>query len=46
MGPTAVNPLFADEHTHTSEAGAKLNAAVVADGLHALPGGPLASYVR
>ena len=30
LGETAVNALFADAHTHTSRAGAELNAAVVA----------------
>lgn len=44
MGPAKVDSLFADEHTHTSLAGAKLNAATVADALHSLPGAPLEKY--
>ncbi|MFT3829094.1 MAG: rhamnogalacturonan acetylesterase [Opitutaceae bacterium] len=46
LGAAAVEPLFADEHTHTSRAGAELNAAIVADALRALPGAPLAPYLR
>jgi lysophospholipase L1-like esterase len=44
LGAAAVDPLFADEHTHTSKAGAELNASIVAAGLRALPGDPLAAY--
>src|SRR6478735_10120285 len=44
LGQAAVDPLFADEHTHTSKAGAELNASCVAAGLRALPGDPLAAY--
>ena len=29
MGPEKVNPLFADEHTHTTLIGAKLNASLI-----------------
>jgi lysophospholipase L1-like esterase len=44
LGPEKVEPLFADEHTHTSRAGAELNARVVADGLRALQAVVLAPY--
>lgn len=46
LGASAVEPLFADEHTHTSRAGAELNAAIVVEALRALPGAPLAPYLR
>lgn len=39
LGETAVNALFADEHTHTSRAGAELNASIVASGLARLTAG-------
>ncbi len=41
-----VNALFADEHTHTTAAGAELNAAVVVAALRALPENPLAPFLR
>jgi hypothetical protein len=44
MGEPAVDPLFADAHTHTSQAGAELNASIVAAGLRALAGDPLGAY--
>ncbi len=44
MGPEAVDALFADEHTHTSRAGAELNARVAAGALKALPGNPLRAF--
>jgi lysophospholipase L1-like esterase len=44
MGAEKVEPLFADEHTHTTLAGAELNAAGVISGLKALKPDPLASY--
>ena len=44
LGPEKVDALFADPHTHTSRAGAELNAAVVVAGLKALPEKPLDSY--
>lgn len=44
MGPEKVNPLFGDEHTHTTRAGAELNAECVISGLKTLPSNPLASY--
>ncbi|HVU18556.1 MAG TPA: rhamnogalacturonan acetylesterase [Candidatus Didemnitutus sp.] len=43
LGATAVDAMFADAHTHTSEAGAKENARIVVAGLRALPGDPLAA---
>lgn len=43
MGEAAVEPLFADPHTHTSRAGAELNAECVVAGLKALAGNPLGS---
>jgi hypothetical protein len=45
MGEARVEKLFADPHTHTSRAGAELNAAIVVSGLKALPGDPLAPYL-
>jgi rhamnogalacturonan acetylesterase len=44
LGPEKVEPLFGDEHTHTSRAGAELNAATVIAVLKALPDNPLGSY--
>ena len=44
LGPAAVDPLFGDPHTHTTLAGAKLNAECVVAGLKALPKDPLAAY--
>lgn len=44
MGPDKVNPLFGDEHTHTTRAGAELNAECVIAGLKALKSDPLAPY--
>ena len=41
-GAAAVEPLFADEHTHTSLAGAELNASIVAAGIRGLKGIALA----
>jgi lysophospholipase L1-like esterase len=45
LGEAAVEPLFADPHTHTSRAGAELNAESVVSGLKALPHDPLAKYL-
>jgi unsaturated rhamnogalacturonyl hydrolase len=42
MGQVAVEPMFGDEHTHTTAAGAILNAASVVAGLKALPDDPVA----
>jgi hypothetical protein len=44
LGPAKVDPLFGDPHTHTTLAGAKLNAASVIAGLKALAHDPLAAY--
>jgi lysophospholipase L1-like esterase len=44
MGPQKVDPLFGDEHTHTTRAGAELNAECVIAGLKNLPGNPLGPY--
>jgi len=46
LGPEKVEPLFADEHTHTSAAGTDLNAQCVIAGLKALKENPLESYLR
>ena len=44
LGPDKVEPLFSGDHTHTSLAGAELNAASVIAGLKALKKNPLARY--
>jgi lysophospholipase L1-like esterase len=44
LGPDKVEPLFGDPHTHTSRAGADLNAECVVSGLKALQKDPLALY--
>jgi lysophospholipase L1-like esterase len=44
LGQAAVDPLFGDPHTHTTLAGAQLNAECVVAGLKALPHDPLAPY--
>jgi lysophospholipase L1-like esterase len=41
LGLEAVNALFADEHTHTTLAGAELNAKIAASALGMLPENPL-----
>ena len=43
LGEAAVEPLFGDPHTHTSRAGAELNAEVVVSCLKALKSDPVAS---
>jgi hypothetical protein len=45
MGQAEVERLFADPHTHTSRAGAELNAECVVAGLKALAGNPLGSFL-
>ena len=45
LGQAKVEPMFADPHTHTSKAGAELNAEVVAAGLRALSGAPADAYL-
>ena len=44
LGEAAVEPLFADPHTHTSRAGSELNAEAVVSGLKALPHDPVATF--
>ena len=44
LGPEKVEPLFADPHTHTSRAGAELNAECVIAGLKGLEANPLAQF--
>jgi lysophospholipase L1-like esterase len=46
LGAEKVRLLYADEDTHTSMAGALLNASLVAEGLRSLSGEPLAPYLR
>jgi len=46
LGPDKVEALFADPHTHTSLAGAELNATCVIQGLRSLKANPLAQYLR
>ncbi len=45
MGQERVGELFGGDHTHTSPAGAELNAAAVVEGLTGLKGLPLAGYL-
>ena len=45
LGEAKVEPLFADKNTHTSKAGANLNAEIVTAGLRALPSAPLDSLL-
>ncbi len=44
LGPEKVEPLFADANTHTSMAGAEINAQSVIEGLKALLINPLSAY--
>lgn len=46
LGVEKVKPLFADEHTHTTRAGAELNADTFVEALKDLPGNPLGEYLR
>ena len=46
LGAARVEPLFGDEHTHTSRAGAELNADCVVDGLRALKENPMAAWLK
>ena len=46
LGREKVEPLFGDEHTHTSRAGAELNAECVVDGLQRLSENPLVPFLR
>ncbi|MDI1250169.1 MAG: rhamnogalacturonan acetylesterase [Lacunisphaera sp.] len=45
LGAEQVEPLFADPHTHTSKAGADLNAAILVEALKKLPGAPLDPFL-
>jgi lysophospholipase L1-like esterase len=45
LGEEQVNPLFGDAHTHTSPAGAELNAQCVIAGLKGLAANPLATFL-
>jgi lysophospholipase L1-like esterase len=45
LGQEKVEPLFADKRTHTSAAGALMNAECVIAGLRSLPGAPLDKYL-
>jgi lysophospholipase L1-like esterase len=45
LGPDKVEPLFADPNTHTTLAGAKMNAESVIEGLQGLPHDPLKKYL-
>jgi lysophospholipase L1-like esterase len=46
LGPAKVDPLFGDEHTHTSRPGAELNADSVVEGLTQIPGLGLMGYLK
>ena len=46
LGAEKVEPLFGDEHTHTSRAGAELNAECVMAGLRGLKTNPAADYMK
>src|ERR1019366_5959366 len=46
LGAEKVEPLFGDEHTHTSRAGAELNADCVIEGLKGLRENPLGAYLK
>lgn len=46
LGEEKVNALFSDAHTHTSAAGAELNAEVVVAALRELPENPLREFLR
>lgn len=45
LGPEKVETLFGDEHTHTNEEGARLNAQCVVEGLRTLKNCPLSGYL-
>jgi lysophospholipase L1-like esterase len=45
LGEAKVEPLFADPHTHTSRAGAEMNAECVVAGIKTLPGNPLGRFL-
>jgi lysophospholipase L1-like esterase len=45
LGAEKVEPLFGDPHTHTSRAGAEMNAEVVVEGLNELTADPLREFL-
>jgi hypothetical protein len=45
FGEEKVKELFATDHTHTSPAGAELNASLVVAGLQGLKGKPFSRYL-
>jgi rhamnogalacturonan acetylesterase len=46
MGEEQVKPFFPTDHTHTNDAGAKLNAALVVEGLKKIPACKLNGYLK
>ncbi|MGA2062827.1 MAG: rhamnogalacturonan acetylesterase [Thermoguttaceae bacterium] len=46
LGQEKVAPLFADQRVHTTRDGAELNAQCVLAEMHAIPGDPLAKFMR
>ena len=46
MGEEKVKELFFGDHTHTSPDGARLSAAIVVEGVKALPDCPLCRFLR
>ena len=46
MGQEKVKAFFPNEHTHTNEAGARINAQSVVDGIREMPGSALAAYLK
>jgi lysophospholipase L1-like esterase len=46
LGPDKVKDFFPGDHTHTNEAGARLNANAVTTGIRQLKGGPLTKYLK
>ena len=44
LGPDRVNPLFGDDHTHTTLAGAELNAEAVIAALKGVTSDPLKNF--
>jgi lysophospholipase L1-like esterase len=46
LGAEKVEPLFGDEHTHTSQAGAEINADTVVEGLKQLKNNPTAAWLK
>lgn len=46
MGPDKVKDFFPGDHTHTNEAGAKLNAQIVVEGIQKVAGLDLKKYIK